>query len=387
GPSSVTAVVHASAVSGVRGPAAGAGGVLHLAARIGGPASWRVAEHDDGAERVNVGLARDLVEALRRDRRERPPAVLFAGTAMQRGPSRSARLGGGEPDEPVDPYARQKLAAELILKEASGEGVLRGVSLRLSTVYGDGPGGAGRGVVAAMARRALARRPLTVWHDGSVRRDLVHVRDIARAFTAALDHADAPAGRHWLVGAGRSLPLREIFAEIAGAAAARNRRPPVPVESVRPPDHAMTADFHDMEIAPSAFRRATGWRPRIALREGLARTVAALAEDPSVDCRAVQLVLTRGRPGEVYHVGGQELTNKELTGRLLELCGAGWERVRFVTDRKGHDLRYSVDDSKTRRELGYAPAIGLDQGLPEVVRWYRENRCWWNGLRDSVGSV
>lgn len=89
-------------------------------------------------------------------------------------------------------------------------------------------------------------------------------------------------------------------------------------------------------------------------------------------CRAVHLVLTRGRAGEIYNVGGGEpLSNRELTGRLLELCGADWSMVQRVADRKGHDLRYALDDTKIRRELGYAPVVPFDRGLAEVVDWYR----------------
>ncbi|WP_328496309.1 dTDP-glucose 4,6-dehydratase [Streptomyces sp. NBC_00414] len=90
-------------------------------------------------------------------------------------------------------------------------------------------------------------------------------------------------------------------------------------------------------------------------------------------CRAVHAVLTGGRAGEIYNIGGgTHLTNREMTGKLLELCGADWSRVRQVTDRKGHDLRYAVDDSKIRDELGYRPLRSLDDGLREVVDWYRD---------------
>jgi dTDP-glucose 4,6-dehydratase len=92
-------------------------------------------------------------------------------------------------------------------------------------------------------------------------------------------------------------------------------------------------------------------------------------------CRGLIAVLTRGRPGEIYNIGGgTELTNKELTGALLAACGAGWDRVELVADRKGHDLRYSVDWSKIRRELGYEPRRDFMSGLAESVAWYRE-RC------------
>ncbi|NES17340.1 MULTISPECIES: dTDP-glucose 4,6-dehydratase [unclassified Micromonospora] len=99
-------------------------------------------------------------------------------------------------------------------------------------------------------------------------------------------------------------------------------------------------------------------------------------------CRGIAMVQDKGRAGEVYHIGGgTELTNKELTARLLEACGAGWERVVPVADRKGHDRRYSLNIDKIKTELGYAPSIPLDDGLARTVRWYRDNRAWWEPLK------
>jgi len=99
-------------------------------------------------------------------------------------------------------------------------------------------------------------------------------------------------------------------------------------------------------------------------------------------CAGIQLVLAKGRAGEVYHIGGgTELTNKELTTRLLEACDTGWEMVEYVPDRKGHDRRYSLDISKIQRELGYAPAVDFDRGLADTVQWYRDNRAWWEPLK------
>jgi dTDP-glucose 4,6-dehydratase len=107
-------------------------------------------------------------------------------------------------------------------------------------------------------------------------------------------------------------------------------------------------------------------------------------------CRAIQLVLEGGRSGEIYNIGGGvEITNRELTGRLLELCGADWDRVRYVPDRKAHDRRYSLDCTKIERELNYQALIPFDQGLADMVRWYRENRWWWDGtaVRCEVANV
>jgi dTDP-glucose 4,6-dehydratase len=99
-------------------------------------------------------------------------------------------------------------------------------------------------------------------------------------------------------------------------------------------------------------------------------------------CRGIQLALEKGRAGEVYHIGGgTELSNRELTGRLLEACGADWDMVTPVEDRKGHDRRYSLDIAKISEELGYTPEVGLADGLADTVRWYRENRAWWEPLK------
>lgn len=104
-------------------------------------------------------------------------------------------------------------------------------------------------------------------------------------------------------------------------------------------------------------------------------------------CRGIALVLEGGRAGEIYHIGGgAELTNRELTARLLHALGVDWSRVRPVEDRKAHDRRYSLDWSKINRELGYAPAVGFEDGLAATVRWYAENREWWEPLKSPVAT-
>ncbi|MEU6216461.1 dTDP-glucose 4,6-dehydratase [Streptomyces sp. NPDC047022] len=99
-------------------------------------------------------------------------------------------------------------------------------------------------------------------------------------------------------------------------------------------------------------------------------------------CHGIELVLRGGRPGETYHIGGgTEVSNHKLTGLLLDAVGAGWDQVTHVADRKGHDLRYSLDDSKIREQLGYAPKIPFAEGLAATVAWYRDNRGWWEPLK------
>jgi dTDP-glucose 4,6-dehydratase len=99
------------------------------------------------------------------------------------------------------------------------------------------------------------------------------------------------------------------------------------------------------------------------------------------NCAAVDLVLRTGCPGEIYNIGaGNELPNRELTARLLALAGAGPERVDYVTDRLGHDRRYSVSSAKVRA-MGWAPAHDLADALERTFAWYRDNRWWWEPLK------
>ena len=111
-------------------------------------------------------------------------------------------------------------------------------------------------------------------------------------------------------------------------------------------------------------------------------------DDTRLEFVRIALALARGRAGEVYHLGGGvELTNRELTRRLLAACGAGWERVEQVADRKGHDRRYSLATGKARAELGWAPTVDFDAGLAETVAWYRDHRDWWGAAAQQDAAA
>ncbi|MBI3465126.1 MAG: dTDP-glucose 4,6-dehydratase [Planctomycetes bacterium] len=94
-------------------------------------------------------------------------------------------------------------------------------------------------------------------------------------------------------------------------------------------------------------------------------------------CRAIDAVLRRGRLGEVYNIGGRcEMTNLELTRRLLDALGKPHSLIRYVQDRPGHDLRYAIDCSKIERELGWRPQISFNDGLAQTIQWYRTHADW-----------
>ena len=102
-------------------------------------------------------------------------------------------------------------------------------------------------------------------------------------------------------------------------------------------------------------------------------------------CRGIAAVLVGGRPGKIYNIGGgTELSNLELTELLLKATGRDWTFVDKVADRKGHDRRYSVDIGKIQKELGYTPQVVFAEGLADVVQWYRDNRWWWEPLKERA---
>jgi len=99
-------------------------------------------------------------------------------------------------------------------------------------------------------------------------------------------------------------------------------------------------------------------------------------------CNGIHLALTKGRSGEIYNIGGgTELTNVQMTQLILDAMGVTWSAVERVDDRKGHDLRYSVDCSKAESELGYRPMVAFSDGLKETIDWYKSNESWWRAIK------
>jgi dTDP-glucose 4,6-dehydratase len=99
-------------------------------------------------------------------------------------------------------------------------------------------------------------------------------------------------------------------------------------------------------------------------------------------CRGIHKVLMGGKSGEIYNIGGgRELTNLEITHSILHAMGADESSIEYVEDRKGHDLRYSVDWTKINRELGYEPQVKFEDGLRDTINWYKNNTKWWEPLK------
>jgi len=99
---------------------------------------------------------------------------------------------------------------------------------------------------------------------------------------------------------------------------------------------------------------------------------------------AIDLVMRKGKPGEVYNIGGEcEKTNLEITETILELLGKPRSLIRFVEDRPGHDRRYAMDISKIREELGFEPKTPFIEGMKKTVEWYKDNEQWWRNVKSG----
>lgn len=98
-------------------------------------------------------------------------------------------------------------------------------------------------------------------------------------------------------------------------------------------------------------------------------------------CSAIDLIIRNGKDGEVYNIGGHnEKTNLEVVKTVLSILDKPESLITYVTDRKGHDLRYAIDPVKIETELGWKPEYSFETGMPLTVKWYLENRCWWENI-------
>ena len=98
-------------------------------------------------------------------------------------------------------------------------------------------------------------------------------------------------------------------------------------------------------------------------------------------CAAIDLILQKGREGQVYNIGGHnEMRNIDIVKRIVRALGKSEELIAYVPDRKGHDLRYAIDPTFIHKELGWLPETKFEAGLEKTVRWYLDNRSWWENI-------
>ena len=102
-------------------------------------------------------------------------------------------------------------------------------------------------------------------------------------------------------------------------------------------------------------------------------------------CEAIDVVLHSGKEGNVYNIGGEnERTNIEIVKLILNALGKSEALIKYVKDRPGHDRRYAIDSTKLKNELGFSPKIDFAYGMEETVKWYSQNRDWWERIKSGA---
>lgn len=250
----------------------GADAVFHLAAQT---SFYKAAENPDADFAANVAPMRALLEAGRGAGLK--PFIVFAGSSTEAGLPQRATVDETHPDAPVTVYDLHKLLAEKLLEGYARQGLARGATLRLSNVYGPGPksSAADRGILNASIAKALRGEPLTVYGKGEPVRDYLYIDDLAGAFLAAGRGGPALDGRHFVMGSGRGVSLKASFELVAARVEVKTGRK-VPVVSVPEPPGLSPIEARRFVADASAFRAAAGWAPKVALEDGIDRTIESL---------------------------------------------------------------------------------------------------------------
>lgn len=247
--------------------------VFHLA----GNTSARVAGADPAESfRSTVLPIAHLIAAAQA--RRRSPRVVYASTETVYGLTTRLPVSEAEPPNPITVYDHHKWSAEQLLAQASLDGILDAVSLRLPNVYGPSAGASSaddRGVLNSIARRALQGAELSLYGSGRYLRDYVYIDDVVAAFLVA-GATPALTARTFNVGSGRGVQVRDAFYLVAERAAARTGRRSR-VREVPWPGDADPIELRNFEGDISRLTAATGWVPRISLEDGIDRLLGTAA--------------------------------------------------------------------------------------------------------------
>lgn len=242
--------------------------VFHLAAQTSTYAANRDPASDLAANLVPMIL---LLEKAKRWNNH--PAIVFASTATIAGVTTRVPVDESSPDAPVTIYDLHKQLAEDYLRTYVRLGHVRGVALRLSNVYGPGPpaGAADRGVLNAMARRAIAGAALRLYRPGTQVRDYLYIDDAANAFLAAAFRGRLDGGRY-LVGSGTGHTIAQMFSLVVERAHALTGRRSE-ILAVDPPDDLSPIESRSFVADTRRFRELTGWAPATGLPDGIDATI------------------------------------------------------------------------------------------------------------------
>ncbi|MEP7162728.1 MAG: dTDP-glucose 4,6-dehydratase [Candidatus Moraniibacteriota bacterium] len=167
-------------------------------------------------------------------------------------------------------------------------------------------------------------------------------------------------------------------------------------------DHLVRASFHTYALPVTISNTSNNYGPYHFPEKFIPLAITNLLEGKKVPVygdglqvrdwihvtdhvRGIWLVLKEGKIGETYCLGGNsERTNLTVVREILKLLGKNEEMLEYVKDRPGHDRRYAINSDKAKRELGWVPEVSFEEGLGETVKWYEENRAWWENVKSGA---
>ncbi len=163
-------------------------------------------------------------------------------------------------------------------------------------------------------------------------------------------------------------------------------------------DHLVRAYFHTHNLPITISNCSNNYGPYQFPEKLIPLFVTNLIEDKKIPvygtgeairdwlyvedhCRAIDLIVRKGKLGETYCIGGNaEKNTLEIADIILQEMGKGEEMIEFVKDRQGHDMRYAIDFSKIKNELGWEPTVSFEEGMKRTINWYKNNQQWWRDI-------
>jgi len=245
--------------------------IFHLASQT----SVYDAEKDPLADyEANVRPMQLLLEACRIN--NNCPIIIFSGTSTQCGMPREFPIDENVIDNPITTYDFHKLQAERWLKFYTNQGWVKGVSLRLTNVYGPGPktSSADRGILNLMIQKALRGEELTVYGTGKYIRDYVYIQDVISAFLSAPFYIKDLIGKHFVLGSGEGKTINDAI-HLVGKLVSQKTGKQVVVKYVKLPSDLLQIEFRDFVSDISGFSLCTKWKPKYTLRKGIGVTITS----------------------------------------------------------------------------------------------------------------
>ena len=171
-------------------------------------------------------------------------------------------------------------------------------------------------------------------------------------------------------------------------------------------DHLVRAYFHTFGLPITITNCANNYGPFQDPEKFITRMITNIIDNKEIPiygdgkyvrdwlyvedhCKAIDLAITDGSPGETYLVGGliKDINNLEIAKLILKIMGKNNSLLKFVKDRPGHDRRYAIDWSKTKKQLGWSPETQLEDYLETTVKWYQDNQWWWRPLKKQAEAL